>query len=151
MKNKSLIMVILFIMLSFITINLLGQNEKAKVIDNRLKQGYDLDYLENLETNSPSTLSILTYDLDHSWFIAGEEIQPKAPSMDYLYYKNPNTGEKTDVRVESIDVNNINIAKFYYEREHDSYKFYKIGDSGIIIGFYPALENAKRYNNYKKQ
>ncbi len=149
MKQKSVIMIVSFIMLSFITINMLGQNEK--VIDNRLKQGYDVSYLESLKTKSPSTLSILTYDLDHSWFIAGEEISSKAPSMEHLYYKDPNTGEKTDVRVENIDVNNINIARFYYEREHDSYKFYKIGNSGIIIGFYSAIENAKRYNNYKNQ
>ncbi|MDD2635599.1 MAG: hypothetical protein PHW82_08900 [Bacteroidales bacterium] len=149
MKNKSLTMIVLFIALNFITISILGQNEKE--IDNRLKEGYELSYLNNLKTNSPSTLSILTYDLDYSWFIAGEEISSKAPNMEYLYYKDPSTGEKTDVRVESVDIENINISSFYYERGHDTYKFYKIGNSGVIIGFYSALENAKRYNNYKNQ
>jgi len=149
MKTKSLILIVPILVLSFITTNIIGQNKTG--IDNRLKEGYDLNYLENLETNSPSTLRILTYDLDHSWFIAGEEISPKAPSMDYLYYKDLTTGERTDVQVENIDLDNINIALFYYEREHQAHKFYKIGNTGIIIGFYSALENAKRYNNLKNK
>ncbi len=68
-----------------------------------------------------------------------------------MYYKAPATGEKTDVQVKNVDLDNINIATFYFEREYDSYKFYKIGDTGIIIGFYPAIENAKKYNNFKNQ
>ncbi len=141
--------IVLLLICQLLVISLFSQ-EKA-IIDNRLERGYQIEYLENLAKKSPSTLRLLTYNLDHSWFIAGDEINSKETSMEYLYYKDPLTQEKTDTKVNNIDINNLNIAEFYYEREYDTHKFYRIGNTGIIIGFYSALENAKRFNNHKNQ
>ena len=149
MKKKSakLITLVFLSNIAFIT---LSAQENIE-IDSRLKNGYQIEYLQNLQSNSPSTLLLLTYNLDNSWFIADEKISAKIESMEYLYYKNPETQEKTENKVQSIDLNNINIATFYYEREHNANKFYKIGNTGVVIGFYSATENANRFNNHKNQ
>ncbi|MDD3741079.1 MAG: hypothetical protein PHH30_07540, partial [Bacteroidales bacterium] len=119
--------------------------------DPRLEKAYDSEYLEHLRQNSPSTLEILNFELDNSWFIAGPEIAAKADGMEYLYYRDPVSGEKTDVRVEDTNIEEINIAEYFFDRKYDSYVFYKIGDSGMIIGFYSSLETAKRFNISKNQ
>lgn len=123
-----------------------SQSQSLLQPDSRLKKAYDSEYLENLKQNSPSTLEILNFELDNSWFIAGPEITSKADAMEYLYYRDPITGEKTDVRVEVSNVEELNIAEYFFDRKYDSYVFYKIGDSGMIIGFYSSLETAKRFN-----
>ncbi|HOZ31058.1 MAG TPA: hypothetical protein PLL66_09090 [Bacteroidales bacterium] len=119
--------------------------------DLRLNKAYDQEYLENLRQNSPSTLEYLNFELDNSWFIAGPEILPKADAMEYLYYRDPVSGEKSDIRVEVSDVEDINIAEYYYDRKYESHVFYKIGDSGMIIGFYSVKETAQKYNISKNQ
>ena len=140
-----------FLFFLSISFTLAVSAQEKTEIDSRLENEYQIEYLQNLQENSPSTLRLLNYNLDYSWFIAGEEISSKIPSMEYLYYKDPLTQEKSENKVESIDINNINIAEYFYERGHDVHKFYKIGNTGIVIGFYSALENAKKYNNHKNQ
>ncbi|MDD3861215.1 MAG: hypothetical protein PHW83_13565 [Bacteroidales bacterium] len=129
----------------------LSQAQSVLQADPRLEKAYDSEYLEHLRQNSPSTLEILNFELDNSWFIAGPEIAAKADGMEYLFYRDPVTGNKTDVRVEITNVEDINIAEYYFDRKYDNYVFYKIGDSGMIIGFYSSLETAKKYNISKNQ
>lgn len=114
--------------------------------DLRLIKAHDKEYMENLRQNSPSTLEYLNFKLDNSWFIAGPEILSKTDAMEYLYYKDTISGEKADIRVEVSDVEDINIAEYFYDRKYDTHVFYKIGDSGMIIGFYSVKETARKYN-----
>jgi len=93
--KKTIIKIIALVFLSNIVYFTLSAQENIK-IDSRLKNGYQIEYLQNLQSNSPSTLLLLTYNLDNSWFIADEKISAKIESMEYLYYKNPETQEKTE-------------------------------------------------------
>lgn len=144
--SKSLMLLtLIFAVISF------SQAQSVLKPDARLNKTYDSEYLENLRQNSPSTLEILNFELDNSWFIAGPELLPKIETMDYLYYRDPVTGDKTDTKFLETNPNKINIAECYFERQHNTYIYYKIGDSGEIIGFYSAMETAKRFNISKNQ
>lgn len=145
-KMKNLKRVIVLIALTATSYGLLSQ---AIEIDERLKACYSDEYLINLQEKSPSTLDILNFNLDNSWFIAGDDITSKKDSFDYLYYIDPETMEKSENRVENIDINNVNISKYFIEREYDRYVFYKIGDSDLIIGFYSLKKVAELYNKSK--
>lgn len=146
--KRTILKSLMLLTLVFAVLSLL-QAQSLLQPDPRLKKGYESEYLELLRQNYPSTLEILNFELDNAWFIAGPEIAPKAETMEYLYYRDPITGDKTDERVEETNVENINICEYYYDKKYDSHVFYKIGDTGVIIGFYSVLEMAKKFNSSK--
>lgn len=146
--KRAVLISLMFIILVFAFVSYADAQSSLQP-DPRLKKAYDSEYLENLKQNSPTTLEYLNFELDNSWFIAGPEILPKADAMEYLYYRDVESGTKSDVLVEVTNVEDINIAEYYYDRKYDSYVFYKIGDSGVIIGFYSVVEMAKKYNSSK--
>lgn len=118
-------------------------------IDKRLEKGYKLEYLQRMQENSPITLDLLNFELDYGWFVADESITPKSDDFGYLYYRDKETGEKTSTLVKEIDINNLNIAEFYYEKSANASTYYKIAKSDIIIGFLSLRELAKKYNEVK--
>lgn len=117
-------------------------------IDPRLEKAYSLERLQTMQKETPLNLELLNYELDHSWYIAGEEMQQKIDDIEYLYYRDPETGEKAG-RVEKIELGNVNIAEFYYHRGYDYRTFYKVGNTNVIIGFYSNKEYSDMYNAMK--
>ena len=72
----------------------------------------------------------------------------KIDDFEYLYYKDPETGEKAGM-VESIEIGKVNIAEFYYERPYDHRSLYRVGKTNTIIGFYSNKEISEMFNAMK--
>ncbi|MDR2008980.1 MAG: hypothetical protein LBQ22_00675 [Bacteroidales bacterium] len=144
--KKTLLKSLFFAFLSLMALSAVSQKVQ---VDNRLKACFDADYLVNLQ-NGPSsiTLEILNFSLDHAWYKA-DELKEKIDGFEYLYYKDISTGERSDKRVEKIDWNNINIYEYYFDQGGNNRTFYKIGDTGTIIGFYSLVEVADMFNKEK--
>ncbi|MBR5983562.1 MAG: hypothetical protein IK025_07575 [Bacteroidales bacterium] len=117
-------------------------------IDPRLEKAYSLEHLQRLQKETPLILELLNYELDYSWYIAEPEMQQKIDDFEYLYYKDPETGEKAGM-VQSIEPGKVNIAEFYYERPYDHRNFYRVGKTNTIIGFYSNKEISEMYNAMK--
>ncbi|MBQ2573322.1 MAG: hypothetical protein II575_03805, partial [Bacteroidales bacterium] len=101
-----------------------------------------------MQKNTPLILELLNYELDHSWYIESPEMLQKIDDFEYLYYKDPETGEKAGM-VESIEIGKVNIAEFYYERPYDHRSLYRVGKTNTIIGFYSNKEISEMFNAMK--
>ena len=117
-------------------------------IDPRLEKAYSLEHLQRMQKETPLSLELMNYELDYSWYIAEPEMQQKIDGFEYLYYKDPETGEKAGM-VQSIEPGKVNIAEFYYERPYDHRVFYRVGKTNVIIGFYSNKEISEMYNAMK--
>jgi len=117
-------------------------------IDSRLEKAYSLEHLQRIQKETPLILELLNYELDYSWYIAEPEMQQKIDGFEYLYYKDPETGEKAGM-VESLEPGKVNIAEFYYDRPYDHRSFYRVGKTDTIIGFYSNKEMSKMFNAKK--
>ena len=117
-------------------------------IDPRLEKAYSLDHVKRMQKETPIILELLNYELDHSWYIEGPEMLQKIDDFEYLYYKDPETGEKAGM-VQSIEPGKVNIAEFYYERPYDHRVFYRVGKTNTIIGFYSNKEISEMFNATK--
>lgn len=117
-------------------------------IDPRLEKAYSLERLQKMQKESPLILELLNYELDYSWYIAEPEMAQKIDDLEYLYYKDPETGEKAGM-VESLEPGKVNIAEFYYKRPYDHRKYYRVGKTSTIIGFYSNKEFSEMYNAKK--
>lgn len=121
---------------------------QAVQIDKRLEKGYDAEYLKRIQAKTPIILELLNFELDHSWYIEAPEMQQKINDIPYLYYKDPETGERAGM-VESIEIGNVNITEFYVERPYDHRAFYRVGKTNTIIGFYSNKEVSEMFNASK--
>ncbi|MBO7571700.1 MAG: hypothetical protein J6T48_06055 [Bacteroidales bacterium] len=117
-------------------------------IDPRLEKAYSLEHLQRMQKETPIILELLNYELDYSWYIAEPYMQEKIDGFEYLYYKDPETGEKAGM-VQSIEPGNVNIAEFYYERPFDHRNYYRVGKTNTIIVFYSNQEVSQMYNAMK--
>ena len=117
-------------------------------IDPRLEKAYGLEQLQRMQKETPIILELLNYELDYSWYIAEPEMQQKIGDFEYLYYQDPETGEKAGM-VQSIEPGKVNIAEFYYERPYDHRNFYRVGKTNTIIGFYSNKEISEMFNAKK--
>ncbi len=135
------------IMLIILMISGIGYAQTVQ-IDPRLEKAYSLEHLQRMQKETPLILELLNYELDYSWYIAEPEMQQKIDDLEYLYYKDPETGEKAGM-VEKIELGKVNIAEFYYERPYDSRAFYRVGKTNTIIGFYSNKEISEMYNATK--
>jgi hypothetical protein len=141
----------LFLFLAFILTSNIVLSQSNIEPDQRLKAIYSEQDLIQLKTNSPEIVDLLNFQLDNAWFIAGEEVLSKVQDSPYLYYIDKETGQKSDIRVEEINPDNINIAEFFVERDYNRHVFYKVGDSGVVLGFYSIKKFTDMYNNYKSR
>ena len=135
------------IMLIILTMSGIGYAQTVQ-IDPRLEKAYSAEHLQRMQKETPLILELLNYELDHSWYIAEPEMQQKIDDMEYLYYKDPETGERAEM-VEKIELGEVNIAEFYYERPFDRRIFYRVGKTNTIIGFYSNKEISEMYNATK--
>ena len=140
--NKKFVIVLIALMIS-------GLSYAQKVqIDPRLEKAYSLEQLQRMQKESPLILELLNYELDYSWYIAEPEMMQKADDFVYLYYKDPETGERAGM-VQSIEPGKVNIAEFYYDRPYNNRVFYKVGKTSTIIGFYSNQEMSQMFNAKK--
>jgi hypothetical protein len=117
--------------------------------DERLSAAYSEQDLIQMKTHNPETIELLNFKLDNSWFIAGEDIMQKVQDSPYLYYLNLETGQASTQMVEEINPENLNIAEYFIETNYNRRVFYRIGNSGIVIGFYSIKEFVEMYNENK--
>lgn len=148
MKRNVAIFWILLIALIALANSATSQNNNTAGFDKRLEKSFDKEYLNNLKNNSPVTLELLNFGLDHAWYIADEMFE-KINDIDYLYFKDITTGEKSTNKVLKIDFNNMNITEYFYEQNLNARTFYKVSDTNIIIGFYSLNEIADMFNKEK--
>lgn len=125
--------------------------QKSVVPDQRLKQIYSDEELARMNANSNTTIEYLNFCLQRSWFLADESVMEKVQNSPYLYYVNQETGLKSDIMVTSVNFENFNVLLYYSEPAYDKRVFYRIGDTGYVIGFYSVKELAEMYNNEKNQ
>jgi hypothetical protein len=116
--------------------------------DERLLVRYDNEYLQNLSQNSPETLELLNYSLDHAWYVE-KGLEEKYSTIQELYFMDTEIGEKSKLSVKSVNFENINIFNYYFEQGLNNRTYYKIENSGIVIGFYSLSEMAEMYNKEK--
>ncbi len=135
------------IMLIILMISGIGYAQTVQ-IDPRLEKAFTAEHLQRMQKETPLSLELLNYELDHSWYIAEPKMQQKIDNMEYLYYKDPETGERAGM-VESLEIGKVNIAEFYYERSYNSRVFYRVGKTNTIIGFYSNKEFSEMYNAMK--
>ena len=117
-------------------------------IDPRLEKAYGLEQLQRMQKETPIVLELLNYELDYSWYIAEPEMMQTADAFEFLYYKDPETGDRAGM-VENITPGKVNIAEFYYERPYDNRVFYRVGKTDTIIGFYSNQEMSQMFNATK--
>ena len=140
--NKKFVILLIALILSGISY------AQTVQIDPRLEKAYSLEHLQRMQKNTPLILELLNYELDHSWYIESPEMLQKIDDFEYLYYKDPETGEKAGM-VESIEIGKVNIAEFYYERPYDHRSLYRVGKTNTIIGFYSNKEISEMFNAMK--
>jgi hypothetical protein len=140
--NKRIVILLIALMLSGI-----GYAQTVQ-IDPRLEKAYSAEHLQRMQKETPIVLELLNYELDYSWYIAEPEMIQKEDAIDYLYYKDPETGDRAGM-VQSIEPGKVNIAEFYYERPYNSRVFYKVGKTGTVIGFYSNKEMSEMFNGMK--
>jgi hypothetical protein len=121
---------------------------QSVTFDERLLVRYDNEYLQNLSQNSPETLELLNYSLDHAWYVE-KGLEEKYSTIQELYFMDTEIGEKSKLTVKSVNFEDINIYNYYFEQGLNNRTFYKIGNSGIVIGFYSLSEMAEMYNEEK--
>ncbi|HOY40086.1 MAG TPA: hypothetical protein PLK75_12380 [Bacteroidales bacterium] len=119
--------------------------------DPRLKAIYSEDNLQQMKINTPVQLDVLNFNLDHSWFIVEDAIFDKVKDSPYLYYVDPETGFQSENKVTSIDFSSVNIALYWVDQQYDRRVFYRVGDTGIVLGFYSSKEMVTMYNQSKNQ
>lgn len=141
----------LFLFLAFVLTSNIVVSQSNIEPDQRLKAIYSEQDLIQLKNNSPEIVDLLNFQLNNAWFIAGEEVLPKVQDSPFLYYIDKESGQASDIRVEEIDPENLNIAEFYVERDYNKHVFYKVGNSGVVLGFYSIKEFTNMYNNYKSR
>lgn len=140
--NKKFVIVLIALILSGISY------AQTVQIDPRLEKAYSAEHLQRMQKETPLVLELLNYELDYSWYIAEPEMQQKVENMEYLYYKDPETGERAGM-VQSLEPGKVNIAEFYYERPYDQRKYYRVGKTSTIIGFYSNKEISEMFNAIK--
>lgn len=117
-------------------------------IDPRLEKAFSLEHLKRMQKETPLSLELLNYELDHSWYIESSDLAQKIDNFEYLYYRDPETGERADM-VQNIEIGKVNIAEYYYERPYDHRVFYRVGKTSTIIGFYSNKEISEMFNATK--
>ena len=140
--NKKFVILLIALILSGISY------AQTVQIDPRLEKAYSLEHLQRMQKETPLILELLNYELDYSWYIAEPEMQQKIDDLEYLYYKDPETGEKAGM-VQSLEKGKVNIAEFYYDRPYDHRSYYRVGNTNTIIGFYSNKEISEMYNATK--
>jgi len=117
--------------------------------DARLKAVYSEENLQSMKTNSSSQLDVLNFNLDHSWFLVDEAIYDKVKDSPYLYFVDTETGLQSNTKVTSIDFTKVNIALYWVDVQYDKRVFYRVGDTGYVLGFYSTKELVNMYNESK--
>ena len=140
--DKKIVILLIAMMLSGISY------AQTVQIDPRLEKAYSQEQLQRMQKETPIIIELLNYELDYSWYIAEPEMSQKIDDIEYLYYKDPETGEKAGM-VQSLEKGKVNIAEFYYSRPYDSRSFYRVGNTGTIIGFYSNKEISEMFNATK--
>ncbi|MCF0207205.1 MAG: hypothetical protein HUK15_07245 [Bacteroidales bacterium] len=141
MKKKFAMVLIILMMAGF-------SYSQTVQIDSRLEKAYNLEQLQRMQKDTPLILELLNYELDYSWYIESPEMLQKINDLEYLYYRDPETGEKAG-KVESLEIGKVNIAEFYYDRPYDHRVFYRVGKTDTIIGFYSNMEMSEMFNATK--
>ena len=129
MKTINLILLCLAMLVSTVL-----TAQKTVEPDQRLKQIYSDEELTRMNANSNSIIVYLNFCLQSSWFLADESILEKVQNSPYLYYIDEETGLKSDIKVTAIDFTNVNVLQYYVETQYSTRVFYRVGDTGYIIG-----------------
>lgn len=140
--NKKFAIALIFLMISSFSF------AQTVQIDPRLEKAFSIEHLKRMQKETPLSLELLNYELDHSWYIESPELAQKIDDFEYLYYRDPETGERADM-VQNIEIGKVNIAEFYYERPYDHRIFYRVGKTNTIIGFYSNKEISEMFNATK--
>lgn len=140
--NKKFAIALIFLMISSFSF------AQTVQIDPRLEKAFSLEHLKRMQKETPLSLELLNYELDHSWYIESSDLAQKIDNFEYLYYRDPETGERADM-VQNIEIGKVNIAEFYYERPYDHRIFYRVGKTNTIIGFYSNKEISEMFNATK--
>ncbi len=142
---KAIHVLLLFVAISFASIAV-AQEKSAP--DLRLKEVYSE---QNLSQMHQASIDYLNFYLDNGWFVVENDVMPKVLHSPYLYYVDEETGMKSDRMVTSIELDNMNIMKFHIETEFDKKTFYRVADTGIILGFHSSKDLANMYNKSKNK
>ena len=130
----------LIVLLLLCPIFSLAQNEASKeIIDNRLYEVFDEDYLAQLQKQNPFLIQRWTYYLDHAFYIVAD---PKLSLYEY-----------PSVKIEDLD--NFNILKIEREQALKRYfnqeSTYHIEGTNKALIYHPAQVFNERLNQYLKR
>lgn len=133
--------------------NLFAQ-QKAVKPDPRLSECFTQEYIQQLK-NQPKLLAYYNYFLDHSYFIANADPAKPVESTDIrevLTQDNGlgNGGKAFDLDAEKINFKTFNPLKYAFVTNSERTVFYRLGNSGKLIGFYPVMVFDRMYKNYLK-
>ncbi len=121
----------------------------AQTADTRLRVIYSEEYLTETAQNNPNELKYLNWYLDNSYSIV-EIGAEKCASMPFLRSFDPAT-KSIGENVENLDVENLNILLYSFERQYNKQTCYRIGDTGYAIIFESYKKLAENFNIYQDE
>lgn len=129
-------------------------NAQEIKIDNRIKDAFPTEYINELRLNNPDQLLFLNYFLDNAWYI---EKLPQQKLTEIKSLKSlENTDELTAAEIAQIlsDPNRkkeFNILKYKIERNPIGETLYKINEEGLVLVIYNNDYIMQGFNQYRNQ
>lgn len=112
--------------------------------DQRLLVKYSQEQLTQM---SESDIEYKVWKLNNSFEILTFD-QHKTEGLPKLQYYN-SSSKTVGEYVQNINPENVNIYKYFYERNYDRPQVYKIGNTGDVIYFYSQKKLAEKFNLLK--
>lgn len=117
--------------------------------DSRLLTKYSKSKIEDMKTKSPEIIIFKNWELDNSYEII-EMDQLKVANIQTLKYFDSST-KTIGEDVQNIDLSNLNIHNYYFEREYKRPKHYRVSETGLVVVFLSQRKVAEKFNLFQNE
>lgn len=117
--------------------------------DPRLFDRYSESYLFSRNEDSPQFVPLKNYEVEFGYelvLLDADKVSAYAP-LKFYNYLTSELGEE----VSSVDTENFNLYKYWYERKYSKRSFYRIGDTNWALMIYSGKEFVENFNKLKDE
>jgi hypothetical protein len=129
-------------------------NAQEIKIDNRIKDTFPAEYINDLHLNNPDQLLFLNYFLDNAWYVDNlpqEKLTGIKPLKSLDNSDNLSVSEISQILTDSKRKKEFNILKYKIERNPKGETVYKINDQGLVLIIYKNEDIMQGFNQYRNQ
>jgi hypothetical protein len=134
--------VVTFVIPIFMFISSFSQQE----INSKLYYKFDAEHLNRLQENDPQSIAYLNFSAEYSYKIIETFPSEKINYLPILFKldKSKKTADSSTNFI--VDKNNFNLFEYYFERDQNKRKYFRIGNSDLVLELFSEKETIEAYN-----